>query len=100
MTEPTTPNRDKRLSQLKQIAIDIVSGIQSVIYSRDVINRRLEEGRALGFSDIEIGDAIRKESKGKIADRTIRYYLPDTAKHTKFANEDKQAATLPPQSAQ
>ena len=53
----------KDQDRLKQIAIDIVTRIQSVILNRDIINQRLEEGRAWGFSDIEIGDAIRRESR-------------------------------------
>ena len=97
MTEPNNLDVNKKLSKLKQIAIDIVSGIQSVLKNRDIINQRLEEGRALGFSDIEIGDAIRRESKGKLSDRTVRYYLPDTAKHTEKINKTRDAATLPHQ---
>lgn len=97
MTEPNNLDINKKLSKLKQIAIDIVSGIQSVLKNRDIINQRLEEGRALGFSDIEIGDAIRRESKGKLSDRTVRYYLPDTAKHTEKINKTRDAATLPHQ---
>ena len=94
MTEVSVSNQDKKLSQLREIAKDIVMGIQSVIMTRDIINQRLEEGRRLGFSDIEIGDAIRKESKGKIPDRTIRYYLPETAKHPEKSRA-QFAATLP-----
>ena len=85
MTQAITPNQNKRLSELKQIAVDIVSGIQSVIMNRDIINKRLEQGRALGFSDIEIGDAIRRESKGKLSDVTVRKYLPETAKHMQMS---------------
>ena len=82
MTETNNLDVNKKLSKLKQIAIDIVSGIQSVIKNRDIINQRLDEGRTLGFSDIEIGDAIRRESKGKLSDSYgAAYYLPDTAKH-------------------
>ena len=81
MTETNNLDVNKKLSKLKQIAIDIVSGIESVIKNRDIINQRLDEGRRLGFSDIEIGDAIRRESKGKLSDVTVRKYLPETAKH-------------------
>ena len=97
MTQTNNLDVNKKLSKLKQIAIDIVSGIESVIKNRDIINQRLDEGRRLGFSDIEIGDAIRRESKGKLSDRTVRYYLPDTAKHIKHASEHKQPAMLPVQ---
>lgn len=56
---------------------------------KDQVNQAFEVGRALGFTDSQIGSDVRSKIKGLVSLSTIQRMLPDTAKQqqTHIASE-------------
>ena len=48
---------------------------------KDQVNHAFEVGRALGLTDIQIGNDVRSKIKGLMSTSTIQRMLPETAKH-------------------
>ena len=48
---------------------------------KDQVNQAFEIGRALGLTDMQIGNDVRSKIKGLMSTSTIQRMLPETAKH-------------------
>ena len=79
--------------------------LQGALTWKKYFERLVQAGRRTGRTDIQIGDDIRKELRGQLDDRTIRYYLPASFKHEekirpqfaeKFAANNNQPDIPPP----
>jgi hypothetical protein len=60
--------------------------LQGALTWKKYFERLVQAGRRTGRTDIEIGDDIRNELKGQLADSTVRNYLPPTMRHQEKAN--------------
>lgn len=64
--------------------------LQGALTWKKYFERLVHAGRRTGRMDIEIGDDIRNELKGQLADSTVRTYLPSSFKHMEHASEHKE----------
>ncbi|MGH9985908.1 MAG: hypothetical protein ACRD8W_18360 [Nitrososphaeraceae archaeon] len=91
MIKPTTELRKKEPSKKLRDAIHNAVGI--FIKTAKSIDQVFSIGREEGFSDMEIGNMIRKEMSAANYDpRTIRRALPPSAKHVEKAREQNAFA--------